>query len=187
MDPRQVHSGDDGLLRCSQCGMVYDLEPGDAPSAVRRRGADLVAAVTGTPAATRDQRPDPATWSVNAYAAHVADTLELLTTRVRRLLEEDDPDLPGYDQDAEARRRHFDDVPAQQSVVLVTERAAALVSVLEGVAADPDAERLWRRTGTHREQGPLALWQVVCDVVHELRHHAEDVVAVAHRVDDLRD
>lgn len=182
-----MHSGDDGLLRCAQCGTVYDLEPGDAPSAVRGRCADFVAAVTGTPASARDQRPDPATWSVNSYAAHVADTLGMLTTRVQRLLEENDPDLPGYDQDAEARRRHFDDVPAQQSVVEVAERAATLVSLLEAVAADPDAERLWRRTGTHRQQGPLALWQVVCDAVHELRHHAQDVVAVAHRVDDLRD
>jgi hypothetical protein len=187
VDPRQVHSGDDGLLRCSQCGMAYDLEPSGAVAAVRRQAAAFVAAVTASPASARDQRPDPRTWSVNGYAAHVADVVGHLTDRMRRILEEDTPDLPGYDEDSESRRGRFDDVPAQRSSMLVAERAADAVAVLEKVAGDADGERLWRRSGTHPEQGQLALWQVACDVVHELHHHTEDVVAVTHRVDDLRD
>lgn len=187
VDPRQVHSGDDGLLRCVQCGMRYDLEPAGAAEALRADAAAFVAAVARTPASARDQRPDPATWSVNGYAAHVADVVGLMRDRMRRILEEDAPDLPYYDEQAEAQRRHFDDVPAHESATLVAERAADAVHVVERVAADPDADRLWQRYGVHPQQGRLALWQVACDAVHELRHHASDVVAVTHRVDDLRD
>ena len=187
MDPRQVHTGDDGLLHCSHCGMVYDLEPGTAADAVRARAAEFVAAVAATPASAQDQRPDPRTWSVNAYAAHTAEVVGRLTDRMRRILDEDVPDIQGVDEDALAEREHFDDVPAQQSAGLVAERAAAAVAVLDEVASRPDAMELWRRYGTHSEQGQLALWQVACDVVHELHHHGEDVVAVRHRVDDLRD
>lgn len=187
MDPRQVHSDPDGILRCSQCGTGYDLEPGTAPGAVREQAASFVAAVTGVPASARDQRPDPRTWSVNGYAAHTADVLALLTRRLRLILTEDSPELAGYDEDGEARRGRFDDIPAQQSVTAVAAQAADAVAVLEQVAADPDADRLWQRRGVHLEQGELALWQVACDIVHELHHHAADVVAVGHRVDDFRD
>lgn len=187
MDPRQVHTGDDGLLRCSHCGMVYDLEPGTAADAVRARAAEFVAAVTQTPASARDQRPDERTWSVNGYAAHTAAVVERLTDRMRRILDEDVPDIRGVDEDALAEREHFDDVPAQRSAALVAERAAAAVGVLEDVASHPDAMNRWRRYGLHSEQGQLALWQVACDIAHELHHHSEDVVAVRHRVDDLRD
>jgi hypothetical protein len=117
----------------------------------------------------------------------VAHVLERLTGRMRLLLTEDSPQIVGYDEDVEARRGRFDEVPAQQSAGAVTEHAADAVTVLEQVAADPDADRLWQRRGTHLEQGELALWQVACDIVHELHHHAADVVAVGHRVDDLRD
>jgi hypothetical protein len=182
-----VHTGDDGLLRCSYCGTVYDLEPSTAPDAVRRHAAEFVAAVTAAPASARDQRPDERTWSVNGYAAHTAEVVGRLTERMRRILEEDVPDIQGVDEDALAEREHFDEVPAQRSAGLVAERAAAAVTVLEDVAARPDAMDQWRRYGTHSEQGQLALWQVACDIVHELHHHAEDVIAVAHRVDDLRD
>lgn len=187
MDPRQVHHDSSGILRCSECGMSYDLEPATAPRAVREQAAGFVAAVTGVPASARDQRPDPRTWSVNGYAAHVAHVLERLTARMRLLLAEDSPQIVGYDEDAEARRGRFDEVPAQQSAGAVTQHAADAVTVLDQVAADPDADRLWQRRGTHLEQGELALWQVACDIVHELHHHAADVVAVGHRVDDLRD
>jgi hypothetical protein len=187
VDPRQVHHDSRGILRCSQCGIGYDLDPGTAPGAVREQAAGFVAAVTGVPASARDQRPDPRTWSVNGYAAHTADVLGLLTRRMRLILTEESPQLVGYDEDGEAARGRFDDVPAPQSVSALTERAADAVTGLEQVAADPDADRLWQRRGVHLEQGELALWQVACDIVHELHHHAADVVAVGHRVDDLRD
>lgn len=106
---------------------------------------------------------------------------------MRRILDEDVPQLQGFDEDELARRGRYDEVPAQRSVTQVAERSATAVAVLEQVAADPDADRLWRRTGDHSQRGQLALWQVACDVVHELHHHAEDVTTVARRVDDLRD
>jgi len=187
VDPRQVRPGDDGVLRCAQCGTRYDLEVTAAAGAVRGAAAELVAAVTATPASARDQRPDPGTWSVNAYAAHVGDALRVLAGRITRLVEEDRPDLPAWDHERDVERLRQDTVPVQRSVMVVTEQAAVVVAVLERVAADPDAERLWRRTGTHPQLGEVGLWQVAGDAVHELRHHAADVVAVAHRVDDLRD
>lgn len=187
VDPRQVRAGDDGRLRCVQCGMTYDLEPGTAARAVREQAAAFVAAVTGTPGSARDRRPAPRTWSVNAYAAHVADVLARLTDRLERILAEPSPELRGYDEDAEVRRGHFDDIPAEDSARLVTELAAAAVTVLEGIAASPDADALWQRTGVHTEQGELAAWLVACDLAHELHHHAADVVAVGHRAEVLHD
>jgi hypothetical protein len=186
VDPHQVRAGDDGLLRCTQCGMAYDLEPGTAPEAVRREAAAFVAAVAGTPGSARDSRPEPRTWSVNAYAAHVADVLARLTDRLERILAEPSPELQGFDEDEQVRRGHFDDVPADRSATRVVEGAAAAVALLQRIADDPDADRLWRRTGVHTEQGELAVWQVACDLAHELHHHAADVVAVAHRAEDLR-
>jgi uncharacterized damage-inducible protein DinB len=166
--------------------MRYDLDPGNAAGSVRKQAAAFVAALTETPASARAQRPDARTWSINGYAAHTADVALLLTERMRRILGEDRPQLHAYDEDGQARRGRFDEVPAQRSAMLVTERAAQAVTVLDELARDPDADRLWRRSGVHPEQGEIGLWLVVCDLVHELHHHADDVVAIAHRVDDMR-
>lgn len=183
VDPRQVRPDPDGILRCTQCGLAYELAPREAAAALREYGAALVAAVTETPEPGRDQRPDARTWSVNGYAAHAADVAGVLTARMRQVLDEDSPELDGYDEDRVARRGGFDDVPARESTVLLVERVADAALVLDGVATGDDAERLWRRAGAHPSQGEVALWQVACDLVHELHHHTGDVVGVAGRVE----
>jgi hypothetical protein len=187
VDPHQVRPDDEGLLRCTGCGFAYDLDPAGAAAAVRRRSADFVAGLATVPQSAVDQRPDPRTWSVNGYAAHVADVTGLMCTRLHRVLEEDHPDLLAYDEALRAERGHFDTIPVQRSITELSEHVVDAVAVLDRVSADPDADGLWRRTGEHPEQGELAMWQVACDLVHELQHHAQDVVAVVHRVDDLRD
>ena len=51
-------------------------------------------------------RPDGSTWSVLEYAAHVRDLCRVFETRLRLMLDQDNPDFPDWDQDAAAVEGH---------------------------------------------------------------------------------
>lgn len=96
------------------------------------------------------RRPAAGEWSILEVVAHVGDTDERALGRVRRMLTEEEPIIPGYDQEALAvERRYIEMDPAG-----VLERFETIrnehVAVLEGL---DDAG--WRRSGTHAEQGPM--------------------------------
>lgn len=85
---------------CPECGFVAaEVTPDRVGAAVRDAVPRYVAALGRADARTR---PDPTTWSVLEYAAHVRDVFTVFDVRVQSMVEGDDPRFANWDQDATA-------------------------------------------------------------------------------------
>ncbi|MEP7082335.1 MAG: DinB family protein [Chloroflexota bacterium] len=130
------------------------------------RGTPVVlrSLVRGLDEAAWRRQPAEGEWAVVEVVAHLADSDERAAARVRRMLAEDDPTLPGYDQGALARERRYIEMDPTEALERFERVRSEHVALLEGL---DDAG--WRRTGVHGEQGPM-------DVeLYEMHGAAEDV------------
>ena len=96
------------------------------------------------------RRPAPDQWSIKEICAHLRDSLEIDGERIRRMVEEDDPAIPGYDQEALARERGYQN--ASMPLILTALRA---FSGGNAYALERLSEEQWRRGGHHEERGPI--------------------------------
>jgi hypothetical protein len=173
MDSQQVVRGDDGVMHCTQCGFAYDL---DSQETARRAGDGFDAfqfAVVAVPERLQPERPAPDIWSVNAYAAHMAEAANVIYERVRNIAEQERPTLEWYDENEAVERGRYDDRPAVESLEPLRESVTAFRHYLEGLP--PEA---WDRVGIHSKAGEVRLSEIAQDMPHELEHHAEDVTRI---------
>ncbi|HXE00204.1 MAG TPA: DinB family protein [Candidatus Acidoferrum sp.] len=111
----------------------------------------VVDALRGIGADELDFRPAPDEWSVREIVHHLADSETIAGQRLRQLLVDDDPRIHGYDQDAYARRLHYQRralEPALQAFEAARTSTAQLF--------DQMSEADWLRSGTHSESGPYS-------------------------------
>jgi hypothetical protein len=106
--------------------------------------------VRGLDDATWRRRGGEGEWAIVEVVAHVGDTDERALGRVRRMLGEDDPVLPGYDQEALAVERRYLEMNPDEMLERFEQIRREHLAVLDAL---DDAG--WRRTGTHAEQGPM--------------------------------
>jgi hypothetical protein len=135
-----------------------------------RRGPALVAAaLDGLTDEDLDARPSPGEWSAREVVHHLADSETTSGIRLRRLVVEDEPFIPAYDEAEWARRLHYDR-PIETSLALFTAVRAATASLLDALA-DADFER----AGTHEESGPygVATWLEI--YASHAEEHAEQI------------
>ena len=117
-------------------------------------------------------RPNDHTWSPLEYAAHVRDVCRLFDERLRLILDEEDPMLANWDQDATAVAERYD-LQVPQAVGRELELAAASVS--DSFAAVPvDA----RQRTARRSDGPsFTVATLGAYFLHDIVHHRHDVGA----------
>jgi hypothetical protein len=136
------------------------------------RGAPVVlrALVRDLDDGTLRRRPAPDEWAIVEVVAHLADTEERALARIRRMLDEDRPALPGYDQEQLARDRRYVEMAMNPEL----DRFAALrretVELLEGLDTAG-----WGRVGIHSEQGPMTVETYVSHVVGEDVDHLAQI------------
>jgi len=116
------------------------------------------------------RRPAPDQWSIKEVCAHLRDSLEIDGERIRRMLEEDEPLIPGYDQEALARESDYQN--ASMPLVLTALRAfsGGNAYVLEGLS-----EEQWRRGGRHEERGPINVGGYAEQQAEHVRAHLEQL------------
>ena len=90
-------------------------------------------------------RPAPGEWAVIEVVAHVADVDERAHARLRRMLAEDNPFLPAFDQDALAEEHGYITMDLPGQVARYKRSRAAHLAELTGL--DPGQ---WQRTGATR-------------------------------------
>ncbi len=113
-----------------------------------RGGYDaVVAALDGATAADLDARPAPDEWTAREVVHHLADAETMASTRLRRLLAEDDAVIQAYDENQFARTLHYDR-PLDASLAVIKAVRDANVDLLAHL---DDAS--WGRVGTHTESG----------------------------------
>ncbi len=117
-------------------------------------------------------RPAPGEWSAIEVLGHMLDKMALWSNRVERILQEERPSLPGYDQDAAVHEHGY-----QQAVPAVLcehleqrcERFAALVAALPAGAL--------QREGVHSEFGPMTLRQCIEAALESVPEHLAQLCA----------
>ena len=122
-------------------------------TAYLRQVPDLIDDATG--GLSEDElhrRPSPDEWSVLEVCCHLRDYAEIEGERVRRLVEESEPALASYDQEALARERDYpgDDIRRVRTAL----RAfwGGLAYQLEGLT-----DEQWERGGSHPEIGRVTV------------------------------
>ena len=133
----------------------------DGTDAVRRAVDGLTDAQLDQPAAD-----DPTNgWTARQIVHHLADSEMTSAIRLRRLLAEDEPRIAAYDENAFARRLHYDERPIAASLDAMAAARATSASILERLT---DAE--WERAGSHEESGRYS----VDDWLRIYAAHGED-------------
>lgn len=113
--------------------------------------AEVAEALLKITDAELDARPAPGAWSPREIVHHLADSEMNAAIRLRRLLVEDRPAIEAIDQDAFARRLHYDR-PHEASLEAFRWARQTTAELLERLGPDD-----WRREGTHSEVGRFSV------------------------------
>jgi hypothetical protein len=116
------------------------------------------------------QRPDPHTWSPLEYACHVRDVHRIMTGRLRRMLDEENPDFENWDQDGTAvEGRYREESPNTVAAELV-EAARTGAELLAEVREDQ-----WQLTGRRSDGSSFTVESLGRYWLHDVEHHLHDV------------
>ena len=156
---------------CPACKFrAREVAVDDLPRLIRENAAAWPALLAREDVAVR---PDDHTWSPLEYAAHVRDVCRLFDERLRRILDEEDPLLANWDQDATALAERYDlEMPETVGLQLV----AAAKSVADSFAAVPPAAR--QRTARRSDGPSFTVVTLGSYFLHDIVHHWHDVAAV---------
>ncbi len=153
---------------CPECGFdASAITLDDVPGLLRDAVALWPAILERDDVATR---PDPHTWSALEYGAHVRDVIDVFTERFARTLDEDDPLLENWDQDATAAASRYDEQdPRAVSAQLVTS-GEALATTLAAIPQSQAGRTCLRSDGSRFTVDSLARY-----FIHDVVHHLWDV------------
>ena len=121
-------------------------------------------------------RPAPGEWAVIEVVAHMADVDERAHARLRRLLTEDNPLLPAFDQEALAVDRGYLKMDLAAELTRYQQTRAAHVADLE--ALDPGQ---WLRPGRHEATGDLTVELYEAHVASEDVDHLAQIARLTGR------
>jgi len=123
------------------------------------------------------RRPEPGEWAVIEVVAHMADVDERAHDRLRRMLAEDNPLLPAFDQDALAKERGYLGMDLAEELRRYQQTRAAHVADLEKLLPDQ-----WRRPGRHADAGDLTVELYEAHVASEDVDHLAQIARLAESV-----
>ena len=108
----------------------------------------LLAALEGLTPDELDWRPSPEAWSVRDVVHHLEDAELTGAVRLRRLLTEDAPFLPAFDEEVYRRRLAYAARPIEPALDAIRAAHGTTAELLDRLTADD-----WARAGTHSEEG----------------------------------
>jgi FMN phosphatase YigB (HAD superfamily) len=114
-----------------------------------------------------NRRPSQDEWAINEILCHLRDVdREVNFVRVRQVLDEQEPFLPGLDTDQWAEERKYIDQPGAEALEAYFESRSAMTEMLEQLPAEG-----WDRLARHAIFGPTNLLELTSfmathDIVH---------------------
>ena len=153
---------------CPECG--FDgrrIAPDHVGEALRANSLEWRGLLADEAAA---QRPSPDRWSALEYACHVRDVFRLYEYRLHLMLDEDDPTVPNWDQDATA----VEDRYGEQDPATVVEELEAAGRILADSFASVGADQ-WQRTGNRSDGARFTVDSFGRYLLHDPVHHVWDV------------
>lgn len=125
----------------------------------------LAAELEEMPESELVKRPPDGGWNLKELAGHLRDTERLAgLERLTRILEEDDPFLPSFDEEEYVRNSNAATAPIGEALAEWNNLREQTVNILRGLDSDALA-----RTGRHEEHGPMT----PVDIANFLLRHDE--------------
>ncbi len=156
---------------CPECGFDAPAVALDQVGAMTRDNAAAWLRVLARPRDELTTRPRDDRWSALEYACHVRDVYRLFDTRLRSMLDTDNPRFVNWDQDLTAVEDRYDlQDPATVSAELV-EAGNAFASLWDTVTP----EQLGRR-GVRSDGAEFTVETFGIYFLHDPTHHVDDVV-----------
>ncbi len=119
------------------------------------------------------RRPSPEEWSILEIYCHLRDAAQIEGARIQRLVEEENPTLPPYDQEELARERDCRGDDPLRVRIAVRAYSGGLAYQLEQLS-----EEQWRRGGLHPEFGPVTIHSRAERMAEHARLHLAQVRAL---------
>lgn len=153
---------------CPDCGFVAEtFDPADAPAVIRDNAEKWLVLLTHPSVATR---PTDDQWSALEYACHVRDVFRLYLIRLGRMMNEDGPQFPNWDQDATA----IDDRYSEQDPrVVAGEIVVAAEELADAFARVKPSD--YERTGFRSDGAAFTIDSFTRYLMHDPVHHVWDV------------
>jgi hypothetical protein len=147
------------------------MDVGQVAALLRAQGSTIRAEVLALGEELCRWRPADGEWSVNEALGHLIEAERRgFNGRIRRLLAEDHPDLPGWDQEAVSRERRDHERPSGELLrefEALREDSARLVEGLQAEQLD--------RAGNHELVGELKVRDLLHEWVHHDRNHVKQM------------
>ena len=115
-------------------------------------------------------RPIPGKWSTLEVVCHLADFEIVFADRIKRVIAEDEPRLPGGDENLFAARLAYHDRRLESELTLVAAIRGHVADILRTLKPED-----FQRRGIHSEAGPLALETLVERATGHIAHHLKFV------------
>ena len=140
---------------------------------IRQRIEDYLAgpeqlrqAIAGMSAAELDAAPIPGKWSTRQVVCHIADFEPVYADRMKWVLVEENPPLPGGDPDQFAEKLAYEQRDLEEELQLISAVRNHLGRILKTL--EPAQ---FERTGIHTRDGELSLWTLLDRITGHIPHH----------------
>ena len=133
-------------------------------------------AVSSLSDAELDRVPPDGSWTARQVIHHLADSEMTSAIRLRRLIAEDQPVIPGYDEGLFARTLFYTSRPIAPSLAAFKAARDTSADILDCLS-----EAQWSRGGSHSESGPYGVetWlEIYASHAHD---HADQLLRAAGR------
>jgi DinB family protein len=130
----------------------------------------LLAALEGVASDELDWGPSPEAWSVRDVVHHLEDAELTGAVRLRRLLTEDAPFLPAFDEEVYRRRLAYATRPIEPALQAIGAAHETTAELLDRLTPDD-----WARAGTHSEEGPYPLGRWLAFHAAHTHEHAAQI------------
>lgn len=129
----------------------------------------LTEAIAGLSEADARRQPEQGAWSVLQILHHLSDSEMVYGYRMRLIVAEDRPAIPGFDQEAWAERLHYDTGTLADGLADLRAQRARTLRWLATLSDDELA-----RVGFHNERGEESVRHIVALLAgHDLAHRAQ--------------
>ena len=129
------------------------------------------ALLAGLTDAQADRRPDPERFTIREALCHLADWEFVWLERIQRIINEDNPLLPGYDEGQMAIDRNYAGQNLAEQLARFREGRAALAALLQGLSPEQ-----WERAGLRDEIGPVTINDLATLVLGDDGYHLRQFV-----------
>ncbi len=118
-------------------------------------------------------RPEPDKWCAREIVLHLLDSEIIVVERMKRIIVEDTPNIPAFDQAAFAGALGYTGLDMRPALLIIGLLREHMSEILEKI---PD--ETWLRTGLHSERGPETLLEVVKRQVSHAETHIAQIITL---------